>query len=98
MATDQVCPISDVCHQVISSAEGAREGLSDATDDKKCVGRERTDTWQQEGRKCRHFNGDYLGTKPPPNHLPEIQYVLFHNVKVKQSRYKPRVAQRVQGN
>ena len=80
MATDQLCPINDVCHQVISSEEGKREELSDATDYKKCVGREKLDTWQQEGRTCRHYIGDYLDTKRPPNHLPEIKYVLFHNV------------------
>ena len=80
MATDQLCPINDVCHQVISSEEGTREELSHATDDKKCVGKEQLDTWLQEGRTFRHYNGDYQGTKRPPNHLPEIQYVLFRNV------------------
>jgi len=52
-----------------------RDVRTDATDDKKCVGREQLDTWQREGRKFRHFNGDYLGTKRPPNHLPEIEYI-----------------------
>ena len=47
---------------------------TDATDDKKYVGREQLDTWQQEGRKFRHFNDDYFGTKRPPNHLSEIKH------------------------
>ena len=44
LATDQLCPISDVCHQVISWAEGTREELL-------------SETWGQTRQMTRNVSG-----------------------------------------